>query len=284
MRPLRLLAAVAVVALLASCADEPVVGAPGPDGEPRRYEADGTVLEAADHGPELCLGGVAESYPPQCSGVPLTSWDWANVEGEESASGTTWGEFHVVGTYDGSTFAVESAGPFVPPDTGSVDFTPPCPEPAGGWVAADPGRTSEDDRNAVMHAAEAEDDSAGFWIDYTVEPTEGPFGPDDIVVVAAFTGDLERHESDLRALWGGPLCVTQLERTSRELNRIQSELGGEVGAELGLEVLWSGGNVVENLVEVGVVVADEDDGIAVEERYGAGAVRLVPALTPVAGS
>lgn len=88
--------------LLGACGDPPADPAdPGSGPEPGRYEADGTVLESPDHRAELCLGGIAESYPPQCSGLPILDWDWSEVEGEESASGTTWGTFHVVGTYDG---------------------------------------------------------------------------------------------------------------------------------------------------------------------------------------
>jgi hypothetical protein len=278
---LTLLALAGALVALGACAD-PEPGGPAGVGveEPQRFQADATILEGPDHGPELCLGGVAESLPPQCGGVPIANWDWALVEGEESMSGTTWGEFRVVGTYDGTSFAVLETGAYRSPGSPSPDFTPPCPEPAGGWVAADPSRTSEDDRIAAMHAAEAEEDSAGFWIDSTVEPSEDPLGPGEVVVVAAFTGDLERHEAALQELWGGPLCVTRLEHTSRELSRIQSELSGEAGPELGLQVTWSGGNVVENLVEVGVVVADEDARRAVQERYG-DAVRLWPALIPV---
>jgi hypothetical protein len=66
-----------------------------------------------------------------------------------------------------------------------------------------------------------------------------------------------------------------------ELNRIQEELGGEVGASLGIEATWSSGNMVDNRVEVGVVVAGEEVVAAVDDRYGAGAVLLVPALEPV---
>ncbi|MGH2591791.1 MAG: hypothetical protein ACRDGW_13485, partial [Actinomycetota bacterium] len=87
---------------------------PSPSEEPpissQLYEANTTILESRDHGPELCLGGVADSYPPQCGGVPIANWDWDLVDGEESASGTTWGNFHVVGNYDGSTFTVADAG------------------------------------------------------------------------------------------------------------------------------------------------------------------------------
>jgi hypothetical protein len=132
----------------------------------------------------------------------------------------------------------------------------------------------------VMQAAEREPDSAGFWIDYVGEPSENT-KEGEIIAVAAFTGDLEGHEADLRELWGGPVCVTQHERTQDELDRIQEELGGEVGASLGLQVTWSSGNVVDNRVEVGVVVAGEEVVAAVAERYGAGAVLLMPALEPV---
>jgi hypothetical protein len=69
--------------------------------EPKRYKATATVLERPGDLPELCEGAIAESYPPQCSGKPIVGWDWDDVENEESASGTTWGEYHVVGTWDG---------------------------------------------------------------------------------------------------------------------------------------------------------------------------------------
>lgn len=267
--------------LLGACGDPPADPAdPGSGPEPGRYEADGTVLESPDHGAELCLGGIAESYPPQCSGLQILDWDWSEVEGEESASGTTWGTFHLVGTYDGAAFTVLEVGAYEPPASASVDFTAPCSEPAGGWVAVDLARATDADLRTLMHAAESEPDSAGFWIDYVDEPSERT--PDGgIIAIAAFTGDLEGHEAELRGLWGGPLCVTRHERTQAELNRIQEELGGTVGASLGLQVTWSSGSVVDNRVEVGVVVAGEEVVAAVEDRYGAGAVLLVPALEPV---
>jgi hypothetical protein len=226
------------------------------------------------------MGGIADSYPPQCSGLPIAEWDWTEVEGEESASGTTWGSFHLMGTYDSVAFTVLEVGAYERPASDPPDFTAPCPEPAGGWVAMDLARATDADLRAVMHAAEHEPDSAGFWIDYVDEPSENT-GAGEIIAVAAFTGDLRRHEADLRVLWGGPLCVTQHERTQTELNRIQTELSGDVGEELGLQTTWSAGDVVENRVEVGVVIAGQEVVAAVEDRYGAGAVLLVPALEPV---
>lgn len=71
-----------------------------PDGE---VAATGTVLDTAGV-VELCLGAVAESYPPQCSGVPLAGWTWDGIEGAESSGDVTWGAYAVRGTYDGETF------------------------------------------------------------------------------------------------------------------------------------------------------------------------------------
>jgi hypothetical protein len=249
------------------------------------YEANTTVLESREHGPELCLGGVAESYPPQCGGVPIANWDWSLVDGEESASGTTWGAFHVVGRYDGSTFTVTDAGAYRQPSPEEGDpFAAPCPEPEGGWTAPDPARATEQDRDVAMRAAQHEGDSAGVWVDYLVEPSEFevPIAPDDLILVAAFTGDLERHEADLRALWGGPLCVTQHHRTLDDLQRTQRDLGSDGAAAVGLQMTWSSVNLMENEVELGVVVADDDARAALAARYGEGTVELFPALTPVA--
>jgi hypothetical protein len=267
--------------IAASCADAPAdPNGPGAGSGPTRYETDGTVLEGPDHGPELCLGAIADSLPPQCGGLPIRDWDWAGVEGEESVGGTTWGDFHIVGTYDGSSFTVVEVAAYEPPPSDSPDFTAPCPEPSGGWAVADPSRASDADLQAVMHAAEDEPDSAGFWIDYIEEPMEGT-PASGVIAIAAFTGDLERHEAELTEIWGGALCVTQHDRTEAELRMIQRELSGGAGEELGLEVTWSSGSVVDNRVEVGVVVAGSESGSAVEERYGPGAVLLVPALEPV---
>jgi hypothetical protein len=86
-------------------------------GDGRRYEATATVLERPGDLPELCEGAIAESYPPQCSGKPIVGWDWDDVEGEQSASGTTWGEYHVVGTWDGEQLTLTET-PTRPSDAG----------------------------------------------------------------------------------------------------------------------------------------------------------------------
>lgn len=100
-----------VVLTLAGCG---AVAEPGDSGElgPSPPAASGEVIGqgtvlAKDGGPAmLCLGGVMESYPPQCSGPEIIGWDWEVVEGAESAGGVTWGTYAVQGTWDGSAFTV----------------------------------------------------------------------------------------------------------------------------------------------------------------------------------
>ncbi|WP_407360451.1 hypothetical protein [Microbacterium sp. LBN7] len=61
----------------------------------------GTVLDVAGD-VQLCLGAIMESYPPQCSGVPIDGWSWDGLEGSETSGETTWGAYAVYATYDGT--------------------------------------------------------------------------------------------------------------------------------------------------------------------------------------
>lgn len=284
---------VLTLGLLTACSDDGTVLAGGsttaaPAPGDQVYEGDGTVLESGEHGPQLCLGGIATSYPPQCGGPDIAGWAWDAVEGEESASGTTWGSYHVIGTYAEGTFTltepVTAAQPPADDPDDATDFSSPCPEPAGGWVVVDPATaTAEAQQAAAEHAAEQRD-FAGMWIDHSINPALADGldpgeealadDPTKLVLNARFTGDLERHERELRALWGGALCVSGAQRTEAELAAIQAELASEAG------MLWSSTDVVHNRVELGVIV---DDGMqaALDARYGHGVVRVVPALRPM---
>ena len=116
-----------------------------------RYEATATVLQRDGATAYLCLHVILASYPPQCGDVPIVSWDWDAVEGEEHAHGVAWGRFQVVGNYDGTSFTVVRAGPApseTEPEREDV-FAPPCPAPAGGWAVADASRVAEDDWNSA---------------------------------------------------------------------------------------------------------------------------------------
>jgi hypothetical protein len=252
--------------------------------EEQRYEATATVLESEEHAPMLCLGGILESLPPQCGDVPITNWRWEDVPREEALSGTTWGRYHLVGTYDGRSFSVIETGPPQPqPPDDRDQIGTPCPEPEGGWVASDPGHTTEADRQAATKAADAEPDFAGLWVDYVDDfdpnATEDP-GTEGMILNVAFTGDVDRHTAELGEIWGGPLCVVQHTRTEAELHHIQKDLEPSAD-DIGIQVLWSSTAVVDNVVEVGVVAIDARARAELDHRYGEGAVRVFPALHPL---
>ena len=63
----------------------------------------GTVMDV-DGAVEFCMGAVAESYPPQCNGIPVVGWSWEGVEGNETSGSTRWGAYALIGIYDGETF------------------------------------------------------------------------------------------------------------------------------------------------------------------------------------
>jgi hypothetical protein len=296
-----LLAGAAFVLLVAAAcgagdpeaADEPRTANAAEVDPEQLYEASATVLDDAD-GPRLCLGGVADSLPPQCAGPPLVGWDWATVEGEQSASGSTWGDFHVVGRFDGETFTVTEVGlydPDVADRASERDFSTPCPEPDAGWTAVDPGRASDQDFTAGASVAQAQTDYVALWVDYA-----GDFTPDELaqrlnegkpvlqIMNVVVSEDAAGAEAAIRELWGGPLCVTVREGpTARELAQVRGEAERVIREELGLRYLWSASGPVGLAAEIGVVVDPGGVGqAALDERFGPGLVRLVPALAPVA--
>jgi hypothetical protein len=141
-RPILALAAGAVLVLaLSGCATPAASDAPDgaslgslwpapPEGE---VMAQGTVMDISGD-VELCLGAIAESYPPQCSGIPLNDWSWDGVEGSETSEETTWGAYALQGTFDGEEFTVTE-----PPIMLALYDPMMAPDPTGG----EPGEGEE---------------------------------------------------------------------------------------------------------------------------------------------
>ena len=130
---MRVAIAVACLVLLAACGTTDSAtddtGATKPEMPTAIPAADGSVVGLGlvidqDSGPELCLGPVAESYPPQCRGLPVDGWDWAEHRGDfDDAGGVRFGTFAVTGGFDGATLTYESAV------SGALDDPMPWPEP-----------------------------------------------------------------------------------------------------------------------------------------------------------
>ena len=233
----RVLAWTVLAVLPSACAGASNQGPGTTPSAEQRYEADATVLQA-DGPARLCLGSIADSLPPQCGDVPIVGWRWEDVDGEQRLNGVIWGDYQVLGTYDGAAFTVlgVSARETPAPDPGDP-FAAPCPAPAGGWVAVDPEQASEKDRIEAMRLARGEPDFAGIWIDYLAddlnEEDPGPY-----VLNVAFTGHIDRHEVELRTAWGRtPVrrpVRTDLPRASQHPGGADRWGGGGAGASAAL--------------------------------------------------
>lgn len=129
------------VSLSGSPALERPTDVPAADGSVRSANL-ATVMDTGS--PELCLGAIAESYPPQCSGPAITNWDWDAQQGVfEQQGNVRWGTFAVTGAWDGTAFTVEDAIPGALYDPAPVDPSEP-PAPAEDYSEAELEQMAQD--------------------------------------------------------------------------------------------------------------------------------------------
>jgi hypothetical protein len=173
--PLLLAALTALVLAGSACSDggsddvahDPAASAPAsappapvPDG-PVYTRNLATVMDTGS--PELCLGPIAESYPPQCGGPPMVGWDWADHEGTYDQQGDIrWGTYAVTGTWDGTSFTATEAVP------GAL-YDPAMPEEAPTPSAA----TAYSDPELESIAEELRDRLPGYLGSYGGSGTDG---------------------------------------------------------------------------------------------------------------
>lgn len=204
-RPLGIAAAVALTAVVATaCA----AGSPGSSSAPPDFgsvspvppegevAATGTVMDVAGE-VQLCLGAIAESYPPQCSGIPLEGWSWEGLGGSETSGDSTWGAYAVRGRFDGETLTITR-----PPILLAL-YDPIRPEdPTGGR----PGTADDETLGAIQAElperlgdsyVSALSQDGRLWVDVVwddgtwQQAADAAYGPDVVVVRSALrpTGD-----------------------------------------------------------------------------------------------
>jgi hypothetical protein len=245
----------------------------GTDGA-TQYRFVGTVLENAEHGPALCLGVSTAIYPPSCGTVPAEPWSWDDVPDVSTEGETTWAEVDVVGTFDGTSFAVTEPPAAATDETRAATATEiPDLSPLCEAEVADPSKLADTDFIAVSGAADGLDGVAATWLSNAEQGlAEQTFN----VVV---TGDPAAAEAELRPLWGGRLCVEQRDQpTLEELYARQAEIGTTLA---GAPVYGSAVDVTTGKVLVTVAVVTDEMQAEVDDRFGEDAITFEQLLQPV---
>ena len=206
-----LLTAAAAALLLSACGSDAETTATDPAGDTPASPAAPAAVPAApgavatrdlalvrdDGAPVLCLGPVAESDPPQCSGPELVGWSWRDHRPMfERSGGVTWGSFAVTGTFDGTAFTVQSAVPAALYDAMVQEpVTHPAPavahtedelaeiQDAVGQALPGVQSTSSDGERVLVEVT-YDDGSLQDWADST-------YGKDVVVVTPLLVDQLE---------------------------------------------------------------------------------------------
>ena len=256
-------------------------------GYPGRFRAVGVVLQARGKGPELCLGSIASSLPPGCSGPAIVGWSWDRLPHSDQA-GSRWGSYVVLGRYDGTRFTLtQPATAATAADSPRVgmdvpDLTTPCPPPPRGWTPPDPARATNDTFQAATELARRQAGFGTLWIDQRLDPAAtppDPSGPPNdskrFVLNVTTTGDIATMQRMVRTVWGGSLCVSPAIRTAGELETTMKALLSTPGL-LAASPDDRSGQVVLTLVRATTQLRRDLDA-----RFGAGTVRLLGALAPL---
>jgi hypothetical protein len=215
---------------------------------------------------------VLDSDPPQCCDLPVVNWDWNAVDGEMTRAGTTWGTWHLTGTYarDGFTLTEPPAPPGSddPAQFGDAasDFSPACDRPDGAGVP-----NGEDLwLQASLDARPVVPDEVAMWV------TQDPF----VLNFVVRPGSGPAATAALRQSYAGPLCVVERDLPSEaELHALQGEVSDpEAHDALRPLGIWSDGRRGVVVAQVWVLTPDVT-GYA-HDRWG-DRVELRQVLQPV---
>jgi hypothetical protein len=241
---------------------------------PARYEVTTTVLQSAEHGPQLCLGGVLDSFPPQCGGPDVIGWRWANVPGVRTGGATTWVDsVHVVGTFDGRRFTLTQppSRPTNPPPPIAVHFPQICAHPTGVDTPSEQDLTRTGGLNDVPGLV-------SLWV---TGPNTGTPGPRFVVNATVRPGFADQARAAIRRSYAAGLCLVEKDApTEAELREVQAKVDA-LGSHtpLGI-VLGAGIDPLRSVVTVHVARADDAATRFARQRFG-DLVVLDGALMPV---
>lgn len=130
----------------------------------------------------------------------------------------------------------------------------------------------------------AEPDFVALWLDQgylqglpPAEVTGSANDPKRYVLNVMFTCDLPRHGAQIRAVWGGALCLSRVQRSEVELEQISAE----VDAPLMKQIVGGSHGGKENNVTRLVFVAFAAEQRRLDAKYDTGTVRLMGWFEPI---
>jgi hypothetical protein len=241
---------------------------------PPVYRTSATVVQQPGGKVEACLVTVEVTSPPQCGDTPLVGWVWGGLE-SQTAKGTRWGVYDLVGTYDGTSFTL-TAPPVVHVDKGTSPQAPVVPSPcsAPGHAPASSsgkGPATLDAAKALVSKAEQLPGYAGYW--KSGPPGAVPDSVEQTYNIAVSGASVPAVQSALSPLWPGPICVVDVARSYKELQAL--ELQARTALEdRGIRWLDSGFDPIHNRIEITIALATPALQDAFDRRFGAGAIFL----------
>lgn len=202
-------------------------------------------------------------------------WDWDTVDGDTTVAGTTWGDYVVEGTFDGTRLTLTSPPrpataddhPDIGPQTG---FSTPCTEPAAGWTPRMPGDAQDDLLDDAATRYLRDDEISAVWLSQTAT---------QLIWNVRVTREPLRHRQALAPVMPHNLCVTEGGRSRNELEAIART---EMAAIPPDNRLGGGAFEIPGTVEIDVVL-DRDGTMqrALDAKHGPGLVHVRSALRPV---
>lgn len=221
----------------------------------------GILMQKSPEAPvEICVGGVLESWPPQCGGPRIVGdvdWDGLGVERVGDVTFTreaVWG----VGRLDlaKDTFTLTEPLSATPPSTWRTPTPTPmtfpqlCEDPYAGGGRK--GAGSPEDQHRVQDAMTSLAGYVTSWV------SDGRALYNILV-----TGDPTAAHARLRALWKGGLCVEQRDLPTAQAITSAQKAVGDLATAKKIHLQSTGSNPTGGGLDVMLTVLDESSMDAV---------------------
>jgi hypothetical protein len=129
---------------------------------------------------------------------------------------------------------------------------------------------------AAQARAQKTEGFVGLWVDYSISGNQHPDGSslERFVLNVTTAGEVAAMEGDIRDVWDGALCVTKASHSEAELLAARDWLFDDEGTYGSIDVR-------AGHLDVEVLVATHERQRELDERFGAGVVRLQGTLVPI---